>query len=287
LQNKKKKILVELKYSGYKMATYAKVKNIPLRTLKRWKMNTNTLFSIEKKCLNCKRVGSGRKPELNSDTETKILDWFLSVRSQGIPITNELIIHRAKFLKEELDLQTNCEFSRGWVERFKNRYNIIKRKGGSKITRKNDCELSTIIDFVELVNREIDTGKYSSIINIDETGLYYDPAINFTLDTIGTKRVEIKTTGREKQRVTIILGVDLLNQVNMKPFIIFKGKTNKCLENIPTNNSYELSFQANSWCPDDQFIKFLSNLPKNNKMLLLYDNFRGHKTEKVDNFIKK
>jgi hypothetical protein len=282
----KKKFLVELKYSGYRMSTYAQMKNIPLRTLKRWKMNTAKIFSTEKKYLNNKKIGSGRKPVLNRDMEIKLLDWFLSVRSEGIPITNDLIICRAKFLREEMNPSIKCEFSKGWVEKFKNRYNIIRRKGGSKIVRKSDCEITKIIDFVELVNKEIDSGQYSSIINIDETGLYYEPMINFTLDTKGTKRVEIKTTGREKQRVTIVLGVYLLNQVKIKPVIIFKGETIKCLENRPTNDSYDLSFQENSWYSDDQFIKFLSHLPKNKNILLLYDNFRGHKTEKVTKFIK-
>jgi len=52
------------------------------------------------------------------------------------------------------------------------------------------------------------------------------------LDIKGKKRVEIKITGREKQRVIVILGVDLLNSINVKPLIILKGKTKRCINNI-------------------------------------------------------
>jgi len=47
------------------------------------------------------------------------LDWFLSVRSSGIPITDELIINRAKFVVKEMNLQTNCKFSKGRLQKFK------------------------------------------------------------------------------------------------------------------------------------------------------------------------
>jgi len=83
-----------------------------------------------------------------------------------------------------------------------------------------------------------------------------------------------------------VLGVDLLNNVKMKPFIILKGKTTRCLKDIPLNESYELSYQEKSWCSDYQFIKFLLSLPNDKRILLLYDNFRGHKTKKVTEFIK-
>ena len=282
----KLKHLDEQASSGLNMATYADKINIPARTLQKWRKNKSNLRSIERKYLKNKKVGSGDKPILDPSVEIQILDWFLSVRSIGIPITDELIISRAKFVANEMNLKTNCKFSKGWLQKFKNRYHIVQRKGGSKIVRKNDCEISVLMDFVGLVNEKINSNEYFSIINIDETGLYYDPTINFTLDIKGTERVEIKTTGREKQRVTIILGIDLLNNIQMKPFIIFKGKTTRCLQDIPLMESYELSYQEKAWCSDYQFIKFLSSLPKDKKILLLYDNFRGHKTEDVTKFLK-
>lgn len=62
-----------------------------------------------------------------------------------------------------MNLQTNCNFTKGWVQKFKNRHNIIRRKGGSKIIRKTDCEISVLDDFMKLVNDKINSEKYFSM----------------------------------------------------------------------------------------------------------------------------
>ena len=110
--------------------------------------------------------------------------------------------------------------------------------------------------------------------------------INFSLDQKGSKRVEIKSTGREKQRITIILGIDLLNNVQIDPFIVLKGKTTRCLKNIDIKQNCNISYQINSWCTEQTFIEFLSKFPKDKKILLLFDGFRAHTTEKVKNFLQ-
>jgi len=283
---KKREILERFDKSGDSVAKFARIINVPTRTLQDSNNNRVKIFALRGKDLHYRKIGSGNKPALTRDIEIHIIDWLSNLRLLGIPIRDELIIGRAQYLKKLMNLPTNCTFSNGWLERFKNRYHIVQRKAGSRLVRKDDCDKETITKFIELVNKKFDSDEYFSIINIDETPLYYDPTINFTLASKGTKRVEIRTTGREKQRITAILGIDLLNNIKVKPFIIFKGTTTRCLKDIPLSQSYQLSYQTNSWCTDHQFITFLSSLPKDKKILLLYDNFRGHKTPTVTNFIE-
>jgi hypothetical protein len=241
----------------------------------------------DKKNFKARKLGSGKKSVLTYDQELQIKKWILDIRSMGIPVCDELIMIRAKYINSKLKNPINCDFGRGWVFKFKQRHNIVRRKAGSKILRKNDCDKETIIKFVENVNKKIDKNDYFSVINIDETGLYYDPTINFTLDLKGTRRVEIKTNGREKERITMVIGIDLMDNIKIKPLIIFKGTPERCIKSVPLNDAYRLSYQANSWCDEDQFINFLSFLPKDKKILLIYDNFRSHKTAKVNEFLKE
>jgi hypothetical protein len=280
----KRDILKRLDRSHNNVATFAKAINIPVRTLQDWNNERDQIFTIDKKELRNKKIGSGDKPVLTHGIEMLILDWLMAIQLMGVPITDEIIIGRAQFLKDLMKLPIECTFTNGWLEKFKNRHHIVRRKAGSKNIKK--AERVPMDNFLKLVNEKISSNKYFSIINIDETPLYYDPTINFTLAVKGTKRIEIKTTGREKQRITAILGIDLLNNIKVKPFIIFKGKTNRCLNGIPLSASYNLSYQKNSWCTDAQFIKYLSSLPKDKNILLLYDNFRGHKTKKVTDFLE-
>ena len=179
--------------------------------------------------------------------EKILLNWIVNVRSNGIPVTNNLITYKATILKNQMYPNINCIFSNGWIEKFKDRHDIVRRNAGSKIVKNEDCEIDTIINFIELVNEKINSGDYFSIINIDELGIQYDPTINFTLDIRGNKRIEIKKN-INKQRITIILGIDFMNKINIDPFIIFKGKSNKCLKGIPLEDGYKISYQQHSWC---------------------------------------
>ena len=58
---------------------------------------------------------------------------------------------------------------------------------------------------------------------------------------------------------------------NLKPIFLDhveqyrKGKPERCFKDIPLRESYELFYQPNSWCTDDQFVRFLSFLPKDKK----------------------
>jgi hypothetical protein len=99
-------------------------------------MNEKLIMEINNKKNYNRKIGSGRKPILNHDIENKIFMWFLDVRSEGIPITDELIKNRGIFLKEESKDHMNCEFSNGWLNGFKKRFHIRQIKSGSKCIKK-------------------------------------------------------------------------------------------------------------------------------------------------------
>ena len=103
----------------------------------------------------------------------------------------------------------------------------------------------------------------------------------------GKKRVDIKSTGREKERITLILGIDYLNSIKMKPFIILKGTTKRTINNFLEEKDCILSYQKNGWCNDEQFINFLSLIPDNKNILLIVDNFSSHKCQNTLSTIKE
>ena len=281
----KENILKQLFASGKKIEIFAKESNIPLKTLQEWIRKKEKIFSSCIEYSGKRNLGSGKETLIPYNIEMEIVDWFLNVRAFGIPISGKIIKARAAYLIKEKGLDVNLNFSDGWLDKFKKRYNICSRKGGSKIVRSDDCELKVITEFINIIKEKILSGKYESIINIDETGIYYDYPIDYTLDIRATKRVQIKSTGREKERITVVLGIDYLNTTNVIPLIILKGGSEQSLNQVCTSDDYVLSFQKNSWCDEKQFVKFISLLPKNKKILLILDNFKGHKTEYVYKYI--
>lgn len=220
----KQDVIKNYELSGLSVLQFSKLINIKQQTLQDWITNKKKILSIEKKQLKSKKIGSGNRQKLPLTIELEIFKWFLDVRQTGIPISDELIKIRGKFLLKHHNSDINFEFSNGWLDKFKNKYNIRKRKGGSTIVRITDDDLNKIKLFIKEIKDKIKSNEYDAIINIDETGIYYDSHINYTLEIGNKKRVEIISTGREQQRKTVILGIDLLKNITINPFIILKGK---------------------------------------------------------------
>ena len=64
----------------------------------------------------------------------------------------------------------------------------------------------------------------SEIGNMDETPMYFDMPGNTSVDFVGNKTIIIKTTGHEKQHLTVVLAC-LADGTKVKPMVIFKRKT--------------------------------------------------------------
>ena len=83
----------------------------------------------------------------------------------------------------------------------------------------------------------------SCIINCDETAITYDSPLSYSLAKVGLKIVTIKTTEKEKYRVTCLLSITA-DGGKLKPFIIFKGKKdaviNKELEEFVKSKKYDI-----------------------------------------------
>ena len=59
--------------------------------------------------------------------------------------------------------------------------------------------------------------------NADEMAIYLDMPPNYTLEKKGVKKVLLKTTGREKLRLTVMLAVTVDGR-KLPPFLILKRK---------------------------------------------------------------
>lgn len=72
--------------------------------------------SLEKR----KSLRRGKSTEL----DTALLRWFKQRRVEGVCVTGEMLMEQAKVLHRELSLDHTCEYSQGWLHRFKGRYGI-------------------------------------------------------------------------------------------------------------------------------------------------------------------
>lgn len=81
--------------------------------------------SLEKR----KSLRKGKSTELDST----LLQWFRQRRGEGVSISGEMLIARAKALHRELNLDYHCEYSQGWLHRFKDRYGFSLHSGSGEV----------------------------------------------------------------------------------------------------------------------------------------------------------
>nr|XP_054928945.1 uncharacterized protein LOC129385819 [Dermacentor andersoni] len=88
-----------------------------------------------------------------------------------------------------------------------------------------DCG-DKVRDFHRFVIRIREDKKFllSQIGNADQTPINFDMPRNSTVDMKGAKSVQVKTTGAEKQRCTVMLAVTADGR-KLPPFVVFKRKT--------------------------------------------------------------
>ena len=66
-------------------------------------------------------------------------------------------------------------------------------------------------------------GDLDSIVNMDETPIYFEMVNKTTIDKIGNKNIVVNTLGLEKKKISLILSITA-SGYKLKPLMIFKGK---------------------------------------------------------------
>ena len=140
--SEKASVLNDLENSGYTvekasvlndLENFAKIINVPKKTLYKWNENKNTILFKNLSKPKLKKVGSGRKTILSNETEKELLEWIVDIRTEGLPLSGDLIKSRARYLTKEYELYDNYKFTDGWLYKFLNRHELILRKNSSKI----------------------------------------------------------------------------------------------------------------------------------------------------------
>lgn len=192
--------------------------NIPrcYRWIKKTDMIVNAYSSKTKHKL---KMHPGRCPILGHDVENQIHDWFISMRKRGCIVLNSHLIDKA------FELSNTAQFkaSSNWLFRFKWRYLIVTRKITAKRVYSPYNFEETATKFKNYHTKIIEDNNISAsnILNADETSICFDMPTNYTLETKGASDVEIKTSNRNKQCVTLMLAIKS-DGTRLPPLIIFK-----------------------------------------------------------------
>lgn len=250
--------------------------------IRRWRKDKNLIFSCKAtlKCFTGPK--KGRYPQVD---ET-VLQFVIDTRSKGLPVTRQTMQLKALEAATNNGINT-FKATRGWCDRF------MRRQGLSLRRRTSICQKIPIDFETKLVNFQryiIELHKnrnysFSQIGNADETPVCFDMPRNYTVNSRGAKEIKIKTTGYEKQRVTVMLCITADGH-KLPPYLILNRKT------IPKNETFPkdviVCAQKNGWMTSemmDNWIDVIWNRRpgalRNPCNILVIDAFKGHTSEQI------
>ena len=139
-----------------------------------------------------------------------------------------------------------------------------------------------------IMQRKRDIYEANQIGNADQTPLTFDIPHTMTIDTKGSSTVNIKVTGNEKNRFTVMLACTS-DGGKLPPFIIFKQKTMPREEFPP---GVIVRNHEKGWMDETLRLDWIKSVwgkrpGADKKSLLVLDAFRCHKTDKTKRALKQ
>ncbi|XP_053556272.1 jerky protein homolog [Bombina bombina] len=228
------------------------------------------------------------KPKLEN-LDKVLHEWFLIKRSEGMAISGPMLITKAKSFKEQMNIDSECNFSSGWLRNFKMRHGIRQL---NVVGERQSADTHAAADYSATFEKIVIDYDLTpdQIYNADETGVFWKCLPTKTL--AGNQERNAKGFKMNKERLTVLTCANASGQHKIKLLVIGKYKRPRAFKGI-LHLPVTYKAQKNAWMDKDIFQDWfvndfipsvrqnLTNLgkPANTKCLLLLDNCRAHPHE--------
>ena len=287
----KLQVLQELKVTNLSRNKLAAKHHITPKLLRDWIKNEDDIkisFANLKRS-RLRKKGGGRKLKFRNVDEAS-LKFFKDCRKNKLRVTQKRLRMFAekewRKLQNEGKVDSNLQFraSRGWMEKFMKRHALSFRRKTTVSQRIPEECIQKAIRFIRsMVNtRREQELENNQIIGCDETSIWLDAVGNYTLAEKGSKDVPLKSTGHEKQRLTIMLTARADGR-KLPVFILIPRKRpiKKLVDKY--RGKAVINFEGTSWMNEELTRTYLNEVIKRNifdtKRLLIWDDFKPHHTD--------
>ncbi len=244
--------------------------NIPKNTLSTWVKNKRKIFDHFQSGNPKRKKARGANHE---NVDKAMFQWFLSVKSQNIPVGGSVFKDKAKYYAQEAGLQ-DFQASDGWLRRWKDRFSVsfkaVSGEAKSVTTEMvapwKETSLPTLLS----------NYKLEDIYNADEFGLFYQCMPNKTLALKSEK-----CTGGKHSKVRLT-GMAAANAIGDKlpMFVIGRAKKPRCFAGV-RSLPCRYRNQKKSWMDGDLFKEWVKELDskfvaEKRKVAVLVDNCPAH-----------
>ena len=184
--------------------------------------------------------------------------------------------------------QQDFKASNGWVVRFTNKHGLTLRKRNSLAQHDPGNLIDRVISFILNVRHKFHTKQHAmaNVIAMDETPIWLDMPSATTVNEAGASSVTIRSTGHEKDRVTVCLE-GKANGHKLMPFIVFKGgkrDVKRMNEERQLSGKCVIRTSANGWMNEsltEEWIQYVVGCLLFAPSLLVLDTYKCHMTNGV------
>lgn len=263
-----KKKLIEKVEEGEKKSDVAKEFKIPLSTLSTIIKHKEKINAVQTAGVR-KRTTKGEFPRL----EESLVIWLRQCRGQKVSISGNLLKEKAKEFASILSIK-NFAASEGWLTNFKKRNGVVFKKVCGESGSVDDA---VCLDWHDKLKTLIENYHARDIFNTDETGLFFKCLPDKTL----TFKDEKCHGGKHsKERLTVLLAVNMDGSEKLKPLVIGKAMKPRCFKGV---KSFPTDYRANkkAWMTTELFNNWLLTVNgdmkrQKRKILLFLDNCTVH-----------
>ncbi|XP_063235778.1 jerky protein homolog isoform X1 [Bacillus rossius redtenbacheri] len=160
--------------------------------------------------------------------DNALYQWFRLRRSEGVSISGQMLIEQAKMFHAELNLTYDCDYSLGWLHKFKKRHGISFFKlSGEKLSADTVAAEKFVVEFAEYV---LDNNLTADqVYNADETALYWRCMPRSTLCTADNPHSGMKDS---KDRLTVLGCSNAAGTHKLKLLVIGKSLRPRVLKGV-------------------------------------------------------
>ncbi|KAI9103406.1 DDE superfamily endonuclease-domain-containing protein [Phlyctochytrium arcticum] len=259
IKNKLK--MIKLVESGHSKHSVAKAYNVQRLQPTRW-MTDKTWFKKVKNKRQKKTLHPGH-PIAHPELEDSMHQWILERRQAGVPV-----LYRTIF--REL-LRRNPNFCGA-------KYNALGLLSNAFFVARS-------FPFKQYMHDHAKKHPYplGMIGNMDQTPIWWDMVSEYTIDKVGQKKIWIRTSAKEKQRITVTLAV-LADGTKLPPVVIFAAMPDGNLaKNARTGKAlYDtlVRWQKSSWVDESEALWWTENVwlqghCKTESSFLIFDALRS------------
>lgn len=285
--SKKIEILKELD-KGSSAKYVAKIFGISCRTVYDIRSNKEKLLQYFSNTDSTTRIFNRKRMReaKSADLDAVLFEWFKQKRSENIPISGPILCQKARDLHKELNIEESCEYTTGWLTKFKNRHGIRYLKAtGDKVSADKLAAEEFISEFEKIVSEESLTPE--QIYNMDETGLFW---CNLPRNTfVGEEEAEPSAVKDDKRRVTVLVCSNAAGTHKCKILVVGKSAHPRSLKGVKV---FPVIYKSNrrAWITQELCTEWFQKhflqevrehfckvgLSKECKILLLMDNCTAH-----------